>query len=215
MSPFQGQLRRNRHAIWLKTAQRFFWILNILPVRAKVKANRSPILLPLQGVGVYTLIPRALPWAVNWLPFQGAPFRALFVYHVRHRRKRPRADIQRRFEAKHCSSLCSQSEGGEYYDGQARTENPTRTYPIMLAVFATCSWSSLCEQSELQCFASETPPIKQKRQANSKHELTCRFLCFKTEVGFISLPRWLIPASRAPSRLSRWPRSVLVRCRAL
>ncbi|MBD9027014.1 MAG: hypothetical protein EGQ96_00555 [Prevotella sp.] len=69
------------------------------------------ILLPLQGVGVYALIPRALPWAENWLPFQGAPFRALFVYHVRYRRKRSRADIQRRFEAKHCSSLCSQSEG--------------------------------------------------------------------------------------------------------
>ena len=58
-------------------------ILNTLPVRAKVKINRSPILLPLQGVGVYALIPRALPWAVNWLPFQGAPFRTLFVYHVR------------------------------------------------------------------------------------------------------------------------------------
>ena len=28
--------------------------------------------MPLQGVGVYTLIPRALPWAVDWLPFQGA-----------------------------------------------------------------------------------------------------------------------------------------------
>ena len=58
-------------------------ILNTLPVRAKVINNHSPILLPLQGVGVYTLIPRALPWALNWLPFQGAPFRALFVYHVR------------------------------------------------------------------------------------------------------------------------------------
>ena len=56
---------------------------SLRPVRAKVKANRSPILLPLQGVGVYTLIPRALPWALDWLPFQGAPFRALFVYHVR------------------------------------------------------------------------------------------------------------------------------------
>ena len=56
---------------------------SLRPVRAKVKANRSPILLPLQGVGVYTLIPSALPWAVDWLPFQGAPFRALFVYHVR------------------------------------------------------------------------------------------------------------------------------------
>ena len=84
---------------------------SLRPVRAKVKVNRLSILLPLQGVGVYALIPRALPWAENWLPFQGAPFRALFVYHVRHRRKRPRADIQRRFEAKHCSSLCSQSEG--------------------------------------------------------------------------------------------------------
>ena len=69
---------QNRHfLVSLKTP-----ILNTLPVRAKVKANRSPILLPLQGVGVYALIPRALPWAWNWLPFQGAPFRALFVYHV-------------------------------------------------------------------------------------------------------------------------------------
>ena len=58
-------------------------ILNTLPVRAKVKVNYSPILLPLQGVGAYTLIPRSLPWALDWLPFQGAPFRALFVYHVR------------------------------------------------------------------------------------------------------------------------------------
>jgi hypothetical protein len=56
---------------------------SLRPVRAKVKVNHSPILLPLQGVGVYTLIPRALPWAMNWLPFQGAPFRTLFVYHVR------------------------------------------------------------------------------------------------------------------------------------
>ena len=45
---------------------------SLRPVRAKVKANHSPILLPLQGVGVYALIPRALPWALDWLPFQGA-----------------------------------------------------------------------------------------------------------------------------------------------
>ena len=38
---------------------------SLRPVRAKVKANRSPILLPLQGEGVYALIPRALPWALN------------------------------------------------------------------------------------------------------------------------------------------------------
>ena len=36
-----------------------------------------------QGVGAYTLIPRSMSWALDWLPFQGAPFRALFVYHVR------------------------------------------------------------------------------------------------------------------------------------
>ena len=37
------------------------------------------MLLPLQGVGVYTLIPRALPWAVELLPFQGAPVRPMFL----------------------------------------------------------------------------------------------------------------------------------------
>ena len=63
--PFRGSVR-------LSTNLDFLGILNTLPVRAKVKANHSPLLLPLQGVGVYTLIPRALPWAENWLPFQGA-----------------------------------------------------------------------------------------------------------------------------------------------
>ena len=66
--------------------------------------------------------------------------------------KRHRADIWRRVEAKHCSSLCSQSEGGEYCGGQARAENPTKSWPAALAMFATCSWPSLCEQSELQCW---------------------------------------------------------------
>ncbi len=78
MSPLQGRWR-------LFTNLDFYGILNTLPVRAKVKANHSPILLPLQGVGVYTLIPRALPWALDWLPFQGARgattniFRYVFV----------------------------------------------------------------------------------------------------------------------------------------
>ena len=62
------------------------------------------------------------------------------------------ANIRRRSEAKHCSSLCSQSEGDEYYGGQARAENPTKLCPRALAMFATCSWPSLCEQSELQCW---------------------------------------------------------------
>ena len=58
------------------------------------------------------------------------------------------ANMQRRSEAKHCSSLCSQSEGDEYCGGQARAENPTKSWPDALAIFATCSWPSLCEQSE-------------------------------------------------------------------
>ena len=71
---------------------------------------------------------------------------------MRHRCKGHRADIWQRYEAKHCSSLCSQSEGGEYCGGQARAENPTKSWPRALVMFATCSWPSLCEQSELQCW---------------------------------------------------------------
>ena len=48
------------------------YVPHLRPVRAKVINNRLPILLPLQGEGLYTLVPRALPWAGNWLPFQGA-----------------------------------------------------------------------------------------------------------------------------------------------
>ena len=54
--------------------------------------------------------------------------------------------------AKHCSSLCSQSEGSEYCGSQARAENPTKSWARALAIFATCSWPSLCKQSELQCW---------------------------------------------------------------
>ena len=60
--------------------------------------------------------------------------------------------MQRRAEAKHCSSLCSQSEGSEFCGDQAGTKNPTKSYPRALTMFATCSWPSLCEQSELQCW---------------------------------------------------------------
>ena len=43
-------------------------------------------------------------WILNTIPFRG--FRC--------------ANMQRRSEAKHCSSLCSQSEGDEYCGGQTR-----------------------------------------------------------------------------------------------
>ena len=42
------------------------------------------------------------------------------VWRLRHRYKERCANMQRRPEAKHCSSLCSQSEGDEYCVGQTR-----------------------------------------------------------------------------------------------
>ena len=74
------------------------------------------------------------------------------AWRLRRSWKGHRADIWRGSGAKHCSSLCSQSEGDEYYGGQARAENPTKSCPKALVMFATCSWPSLCEQSELQCW---------------------------------------------------------------
>ena len=84
---------------------------------------------------------RALPlnfnfiWILNTLPFRGLRC----------------ANMQRRPEAKHCSSLCSQSEGGRIL-WRTSTENSTKSCPRALVMFATCSWPSLCKQSELQCW---------------------------------------------------------------
>ena len=60
-------------------------------------------------------------WILNTLPFRGLRC----------------TNIQRRPEAKHCSSLCSQSEGGEDCGGQAlkiqQSHGPTR-WPCSLRV---------------------------------------------------------------------------------
>ena len=71
---------------------------------------------------------------------------------MRHRCKGHCADICQRYEAKHCSSLCSQSEGGRILWRPNTAKNPTKSCPRALYIFATCSWPSLCEQSELQCW---------------------------------------------------------------
>ena len=42
--------------------------------------------------------------------------------------------------------------GDEYCGGQTRAKNPTKSCTKALTIFATCSWPSLCEQSELQCW---------------------------------------------------------------
>ena len=49
------------------------------PCKGKSKSQPFAHTFALTGRGVYTLIPRALPWALNWLPFQGAPFRYVSV----------------------------------------------------------------------------------------------------------------------------------------
>ena len=108
---------------------------------------------------------------------QSVQYRNIKGQRVRHGCKRLRADIRRRSEAKHCSSLCLQSEGDEYCGGQARAENSTRScprfsphvrgphfaskvsYSAIAPDFATCSWPSLCEQSELQCCRLRLRPM--------------------------------------------------------
>ena len=62
------------------------------------------------------------------------------------------ANIRRRSEAKHCSLHCSQSEGERILWRPNTAKNPTKSCRRALAIFATCSWPSLCEQSELQCW---------------------------------------------------------------
>ena len=71
---------------------------------------------------------------------------------LRRSNKRRYANIRRRSEAKHCSSLCSQIEGGRILWRPNTAKNPTKICPKALAIFATCSWPSLCKQSELQCW---------------------------------------------------------------
>ena len=66
--------------------------------------------------------------------------------------KRRCANIRRRSEAKHCSSLCLQSEGERILWRTNTAKNSIKSCPKTLAIFATCSWPSLCKQSELQCW---------------------------------------------------------------
>ena len=113
-------------------------------VALTLRAKRATMLAPQQTIMRASAILRCegaaakldCIWILNTLPFRGLRY----------------ANMQRRPGAKHCSSLCSQSEGDEYCGGQARAEIPTKSCPDALTMFATCSWPSLCEQSELQCW---------------------------------------------------------------
>ena len=77
------------------------------------------------------MAPRALPWARDLLPFQGARGEGCGDSTVAHFACKVR---------------------GAKVAAIARAENPTKSCPRALVMFATCSWPSLCEQSELQCW---------------------------------------------------------------
>ena len=91
-----------------------------------------------------------------------------------------RADIWRRSEAKHCSSLCTQSEGSEYCGGQARAENPTKSCPRALVMYASCPWPSLCEQSELPCWR------RNRRLCESVQISAARVLLLTTDISILN-----------------------------
>ena len=149
------------------------------PVRAKVKANRSPILLPLQGVGVYTLIPRALPWALNWLPFQGA--RGEVAGIAPERGSYSRIGACPYLSPQLINSRCCPCKGRISWAGLAPQQDsryepltgarfinrpqkvgasPYPKYePLTGAVLSPQpSRPSLCEQSELQCYRPNLRP---------------------------------------------------------
>ncbi len=144
------------------------------PVRAKVWANGWLLLLPLQGVGNGGMVPRALPWARDLLPFQGARGEGWGDSTVAHFARKVR---------------------GAKVAAIARAENPTRSCPRALVMFATCSWPSLCEQSELQCFAPKKFVVT---PSEANYKIRChaspQFLAAKKFVNsFNSLLRRLRP----------------------
>ena len=65
------------------------------------------------------------------------------------------------FAAKHCSSLCLQSEGDDFMANTPQRSGRIYSEPIAtFSILATCPWPSLCEQSELQCFAPRNSLIR-------------------------------------------------------
>ena len=54
-------------------------------------------------------------------------------------------------QKRHGQKVAKKMRGWDEYCGdQARDENPTKSYPRALTMFATWPWPSLCEQNELQ-----------------------------------------------------------------
>ena len=110
------------------------------------------------------MVPRALPWARDLLPFQGARGEGCGDSTVAHFACKVR---------------------GAKVAAIARAENPTRSCPRALVMFATCSWPSLCEQSELQCWRRIVHNIF---QTSSRH---IRGPHFASKVSYSASPQSL------------------------
>ena len=93
------------------------------------------------------------------------------------------ANLRRRSEAQHCSSLCSQSEGHEHV---ANMTNALRhDFVGFLAVFGRHNIRppSLCEQSELQCFASDLRRMFARRRLQlCRYHLLIIVICTLNDV---------------------------------
>ena len=62
-------------------------------------------------------------------------------------------------------------------------KNPTKICPKALAIFATCSWPSLCKQSELQCFASDLRRMFARRRLQlCRYHLLIIVICTLNDV---------------------------------
>ena len=93
----------------------------------------------------------------------------------------------------HCSSLCSQSEGHEHVANMASASGhdfvgfSARAWPPQY------SSPSLCEQSELQCFASDL-----RRMFAHRPLLLCRYAIWIETAQQLACPPTISRASRRP-----------------
>ena len=114
------------------------------PVRAKVWANGWLLLLPLQGVGNGGMVPRALPWARDLLPFQGARGEGCGDSTVAHFARKVRgANVGAQHELK-----IQQSHAPERWSCSLRVRGPH---------FASKVSYNAAPQQALQCWRPKAP----------------------------------------------------------
>ena len=132
----------------------------------------------------------------------------MLIYIVGRRAKICTGSHNRLLRRQHCSSLCSQSEGHEH------VANMTCALGHDFVEFSARAWPpqysppSLCEQSELQCFASVfswilPPNIAEQKNAMSAQMFRSIYHLFKRPLVYVPFLRTLPLLSysvKAPSR---------------